>query len=89
MFVLWALLLTLLVLGLLPRLRFLAAFAAPILLAVGVLAVKPPVTPSEGVRTAMRVGMYDRLVDWVVWNDPDGNLLTVFPLANDAPGASR
>lgn len=48
MFVLWALLVTLLVLGLIPRLRFLTAFAAPVLLAVGIFALMPALDPPHG-----------------------------------------
>lgn len=54
MFVLWTLLLCLLVLGLFPRLRFVAAFAAPVLLAVGIFALMPALDPPHGPKPEFR-----------------------------------
>jgi len=54
MFVTWALVLSLLVLGLMPRLRFLAAFAAPVLLAVGIFALMKQLDPPHGPRPEFR-----------------------------------
>ena len=47
-FLLWALALACLVIGLLPRLKFLAAFASPVLCAVGVFALMPSLDPPHG-----------------------------------------
>ena len=47
-FLLWALALACLVVGLLPRLKFLAAFASPVLCAVGVFALMPSLDPPHG-----------------------------------------
>lgn len=47
-FLLWALALAYLIVGLLPRLRFLGAFASPVLLAVGVFALMPSLDPPRG-----------------------------------------
>ncbi|MCU0771053.1 MAG: cytochrome c biogenesis protein [Verrucomicrobia bacterium] len=57
MFVLWALVLTLLILGLVPRLRFLGAFAAPVLLAVGIFALMPALDPPHGAKPEFRGGL--------------------------------
>lgn len=48
MFFTWATTLTYLVIGLLPRLRFIGAFAAPVLFAVGVFALMPSLDPPHG-----------------------------------------
>lgn len=48
MFVVWTLLLCLLVLGVFRRLRFVAAFATPVLLAVGIFALMPALDPPHG-----------------------------------------
>jgi ABC-type uncharacterized transport system permease subunit len=47
-FLLWALALACLVIGLLPRLKFLGAFASPLLFAVGVFALMPSLDPPHG-----------------------------------------
>ena len=47
-FLLWALALACLVVGLLPRLKFLGAFASPVLCAVGVFALMPSLDPPHG-----------------------------------------
>ncbi len=47
-FLLWALALACLVVGLLPRLKFLGAFASPVLFAVGVFALMPSLDPPHG-----------------------------------------
>src|ERR1039458_1918566 len=47
-FLLWALALACLAIGLLPRLKFLGAFAAPVLCAVGVFALMPSLDPPHG-----------------------------------------
>ena len=47
-FLLWALALACLAVGLLPRLKFLGAFAAPVLCAVGVFALMPSLDPPHG-----------------------------------------
>lgn len=48
MFFTWATTLTFLVIGLLPRLRFLGAFISPVLFAVGVFALMPSLDPPHG-----------------------------------------
>src|SRR5665213_339639 len=50
-FLLWALALACLAVGLLPRLKFLGAFASPVLFAVGVFALMPDVDPPRGPQT--------------------------------------
>ena len=47
-FLLWALALACLAVGLLPRLKFLGAFASPVLFAVGVFALMPSLDPPHG-----------------------------------------
>jgi ABC-type uncharacterized transport system permease subunit len=47
-FVAWALVAAYLVVGLLPRLRFLGAFASPVLFAIGVFALMPALDPPRG-----------------------------------------
>jgi len=47
-FLLWGLVAAYLVIGLLPRLRFLGAFAAPIVFAIGVFALMPALDPPHG-----------------------------------------
>ena len=47
-FVAWTIAATYLVLGLLPRLRFLGAFASPVLLGIGVFALMPALDPPHG-----------------------------------------
>ena len=47
-FIAWALVAAYLVVGLLPRLRFLGAFASPVLFAIGVFALMPALDPSRG-----------------------------------------
>jgi len=47
-FVGWTIVAAYLVIGLLPRLRFLGAFAAPVLLAIGVFALMPALDPPHG-----------------------------------------
>jgi ABC-type uncharacterized transport system permease subunit len=54
MFVTWVLMASLLVLGLIPRLRFIGAFAAPVLLAVGVFALMPALDPPHGPKPEFR-----------------------------------
>ncbi len=54
MFVTWVLVVCLLVLGAMPRLRFLAAFAAPVLLAVGIFALMPALDPPHGPKPEFR-----------------------------------
>ena len=53
----WATTLTYLVIGLLPRLRFLGAFAAPVLFAVGVFALMPSLDPPHGPKPEFSGGM--------------------------------
>ena len=47
-FVAWTIVTVYLVVGLLPRLRFLGAFAAPVLFAIGVFAMMPALDPPRG-----------------------------------------
>jgi HemX protein len=47
-FIAWALVTTSLIVGLLPRLRFLGAFASPVLFAIGVFALMPALDPPRG-----------------------------------------
>jgi len=47
-FIAWALALACLIVGLLPRLRFLAAFASPVLFMIGVFALMPALDPPRG-----------------------------------------
>ena len=47
-FVAWTIVAAYLVIGMLPRLRFLGAFAAPVLLAIGVFALMPALDPPHG-----------------------------------------
>jgi ABC-type uncharacterized transport system permease subunit len=47
-FIAWALVTTYLIVGLLPRLRFLGAFASPVLFAIGVFALMPALDPPRG-----------------------------------------
>ena len=47
-FIAWAIVAAYLVVGLLPRLRFLGAFASPILFAIGVFALMPALDPPRG-----------------------------------------
>lgn len=47
-FIAWALTLACLVVGWLPRLRYLAAFASPVLFAIGVFALMPALDPPRG-----------------------------------------
>jgi ABC-type transport system involved in cytochrome c biogenesis permease subunit len=54
MFVMWVLMAALLVLGLVPRLRFVGAFAAPVLLAVGIFALMPALDPPHGPKPEFR-----------------------------------
>ena len=49
-FIAWALVVAYLVVGLLPRLRFLGAFASPVLFAVGVFALMPALDPPRGLK---------------------------------------
>jgi len=48
MFIAWGAVVAYLVIGLLPRLRFLGAFAAPVLFAIGVFALMPELDPPHG-----------------------------------------
>jgi len=48
LFIAWTIVAAYLVLGLLPRLRFLGAFASPILLVLGVFALNPTLDPPHG-----------------------------------------
>jgi ABC-type uncharacterized transport system permease subunit len=48
MFVTWTIVAAYLVIGLLPKLRFLGAFASPVLLAIGVFALMPALDPPHG-----------------------------------------
>jgi ABC-type uncharacterized transport system permease subunit len=54
MFIMWVLVLALLFLGLIPRLRFIAAFSSPVLLAVGVFALMPALDPPHGPKPEFR-----------------------------------
>jgi ABC-type uncharacterized transport system permease subunit len=54
MFVMWVLVAALLALGLVPRLRFIGAFAAPVLLAVGIFALMPALDPPHGPKPEFR-----------------------------------
>jgi HemX protein len=47
-FLLWALVVAYLVIGLLPRLKFLGAFASPVLFVIGVFALMPALDPPRG-----------------------------------------
>jgi ABC-type uncharacterized transport system permease subunit len=47
-FIAWALALACLIVGLLPRLRYLTAFASPVLFAIGVFALMPALDPPRG-----------------------------------------
>jgi ABC-type uncharacterized transport system permease subunit len=47
-FLAWALVLAYLIIGLLPRLRFLGAFASPLLFVIGVFALMPALDPPHG-----------------------------------------
>jgi ABC-type uncharacterized transport system permease subunit len=47
-FIAWAIVAAYLVVGLLPRLRFLGAFASPVLFAIGVFALMPALDPKPG-----------------------------------------
>ena len=47
-FIVWAIVAACLVVGLLPRLRFLGAFASPVLFAIGVFALMPALDPPRG-----------------------------------------
>ena len=47
-FIAWAIVAACLVIGLLPRLRFLGAFASPVLFAIGVFALMPALDPPRG-----------------------------------------
>jgi hypothetical protein len=59
------------------------------LVALGVAAHEHACPSSEGVRTAFRSRIYGANVDWVYWTKPDGGMVTLFPLADDAKGARR
>ena len=48
MFIAWGAVIAYLVIGLLPRLRFLGAFVAPVLFAIGVFALMPELDPPHG-----------------------------------------
>ncbi len=48
MFIAWTIVAVYLVIGLLPRLRFLGSFASPVLLAIGVFALMPALDPPRG-----------------------------------------
>src|ERR1035437_7402280 len=52
-FLLWALALACLAVGLLPRLKFLGAFAAPVLCAVGVFALMPSLDPVKNQKISL------------------------------------
>ena len=54
MFVMWVLAAALLVMGLIPRLRFIGAFAAPVLFAVGIFALMPALDPPHGPKPEFR-----------------------------------
>jgi len=56
-FLLWALVVAGLAVGLLPRLRFLGAFASPVLFAVGVFALMPSLDPPHGARPEFSGGL--------------------------------
>ena len=56
-FLLWALALICLLVGLLPRLKFISAFAAPVLFAVGVFALMPSLDPPRGPRPDFSNGL--------------------------------
>jgi len=56
-FLLWALALACLVISLLPRLKFICAFAAPVLFAVGVFALMPSLDPPHGAKPDFSNGL--------------------------------
>ena len=56
-FLLWALVAAYLVIGLLPRLRFLGAFASPVLFAAGVFALMPSLDPPHGPKPEFSGGL--------------------------------
>jgi ABC-type transport system involved in cytochrome c biogenesis permease subunit len=57
MFLLWAFVAAYLVVGLLPRLRFLGAFAAPVVFAIGVFALMPALDPPPGPKPEFSGGL--------------------------------
>lgn len=57
MFFTWATALTYLLIGLLPRLRFVGAFIAPVLFAVGVFALMPSLDPPHGPKPEFSGGL--------------------------------
>lgn len=57
MFVMWVLVATLLVLCLIPKLKFIGAFAAPVLLAVGCFALMPALDPPHGPKPEFTGGL--------------------------------
>lgn len=57
MFFTWATTLAYLVLGLMPRLRFIGAFTSPVLFAVGVFALMPSLDPPHGDRPVFSGGL--------------------------------
>lgn len=57
MFFTWATALTYLLIGLMPRLRFVGAFAAPVLFAVGVFALMPSLDPPHGPKPEFSGGL--------------------------------
>ena len=50
MFIAWTIVAACLIVGLLPRLRFLGAFASPVLFAIGVFALMPALDPPRGLK---------------------------------------
>lgn len=56
-FIAWGLVLACLIVGLLPRLRFLAAFASPVLFGIGVFALMPALDPPHGPKPEFSGGL--------------------------------
>ena len=56
-FIAWAIVLAYLVIGLMPRLRFVGAFASPVLFAIGVFALMPSLDPPHGPKPEFANGM--------------------------------
>jgi hypothetical protein len=50
--------------------------------AIGVAAQRCGCPSSHGIRAALRAELYGSWVDWVVWRDDAGALVTLFPLAD-------
>ena len=57
LFIAWALVLANLIVGLLPRLRFVSTFASPVLFAIGVFALMPSLDPPHGPKPEFSEGL--------------------------------